>query len=487
MEETKPLFAHLDSAEHKAYKTQMRDCADLIPEFFYNQASYLSAEGAFQIYVSRTYELEAIYELYDELAISVPEKFQRKLSAEERKTWYERMRAAHKKYGNIFQVREAEPLYPGDISEVTINYFSGTTVIVPLGEGILNFCYADFDTAFARCMPDYLRFIGNPASAPDLIRKKIGGNREAVIRAFELYEQMFPTLSEVFYSSFYTAIFPPLLMRKTEHAIAFYREYLHLLQEEFLELIAFCFDRDFRPGVLGSLRPSERYSLWCKIRKRPTRTKRQETFEADSFSPHGTKRPYGLSWEELDAAFQREITLTEEQKAFAKEFGIEECELEARYHYPSFVGTFYECSTVRDMLYLEFSKLLEKGARFQRCGRCGRYFLPKGDYHGQYCDRVAPGESRTCQQLAAQEAYQTKLKENDGRNALNIYQKYYKRYFARVTSGRLRKEKFKQWQYEAVQKRDSCLDGELSLEEFIDWLEGSMPNRKRKSAEKIFE
>lgn len=177
--------------------------------------------------------------------------------------------------------------------------------------------------------------------------------------------------------------------------------------------------------------------------------------------------------------FQQEIVLTDEQRAFAKEFGIEECELEAAYHYPSFVASYYDCSTVRDMLYLEFSRLMEEDVRFQKCGRCGRYFLPKGDYHGRYCDRIAPGENRTCQQLAAQEAYQSKLKENDGRNALNIYQKYYKRYFARVTSGRLRKEKFKQWQYEAVQKRDSCLAGELSLKELIGWLEGSMPNRKK--------
>ena len=104
--------------------------------------------------------------------------------------------------------------------------------------------------------------------------------------------------------------------------------------------------------------------------------------------------------------------------------------------------------------------------------------MPKGDYHGQYCNHIAPGGNHICQQLAAQEAYQSKLKENGGQIALSIYQKYYKRYFARVTSGSLRKEKFQQWQYEAVQKRDSCLAGELSLEELIDWLEESMPNRK---------
>ena len=482
MEEIRPMFAHLDSMEHKEYQRQMRGCADLIPECFHNNVSYLPTEKSFWISVSRAYELEAIYELYEELDISVPEKLQRKLSGEEREAWYERMQTARRKYGNVFRVREAMPVYPGDISETRINYFSGTSVTVPLGEGLLNFCNADFDTAFERSMPAYLRFITDPESAPDLDRKKIGGNREAMVRAFELYEQVFPTMSEVFYASLYTAIFPPLFIKKTERAVDFYRNYLRLLQTEFLELVEFCFDKDFRPGVLSSLYPSERYSLWCKIRGRSPTYRRKETFDPCSFNPRGTKRPYGLSWEELDASFQREIVLTEEQKMFAKEYGIKECELEAAYRCPSFVAAYYDCSTVRDMLYLEFSKLLEEGIQFQRCRRCGRYFLSKGDYHGQYCDRIAPGESHTCQQLAAQEAYQSKLKENDGQNALNIYQKYYKRYFARVTSGSLRKEKFKQWQYEAVQKRDSCLDGELSLGELVDWLEESMPNRKRSGA-----
>lgn len=127
-----------------------------------------------------------------------------------------------------------------------------------------------------------------------------------------------------------------------------------MLQAEFLELIEFCFDKDFRSEVLGSLYPSERYSLWCKIRGRSPTYTRKETFDSCSFSPHGAKRPYGLAWEELDA----------------------------------------------------FS-----------AGNCS-------------------------------------------------------------DSGSVRKEKFKQWQYEAVQKRDSCLNGGLSLGELIDWPEESMPNRK---------
>lgn len=269
-----PAFAHLDSTEHKAYRKQMQGCADLMPKFFYNQVSYLAAERLLRITVSRTYELEAMYELYDELEIPVPEKFQKKISEEEREAWYEQMRMVHRRFGGSVQVKETIPLYPGMISETRINYFSGTSVTVPLEEGFLNFCYADFDSAFEGCMPAYLHFMSDPESALDLDKKKINGGREAAIRAFELYEQMFPTLSKVFYSSLYSAIFPPMFMKKTERAVDFYRNYLRVLQTEFLELIEFCFDKDFRPGVLGSLYPSERYSLWCKIKERSSSCKR---------------------------------------------------------------------------------------------------------------------------------------------------------------------------------------------------------------------
>ena len=65
---------------------------------------------------------------------------------------------------------------------------------VSLGEGLLNFCYTDFE----ECMAAYLRFIHNPDSAAHLDGEKFGGNRETVIRAFELYEQVFPILSKVY-------------------------------------------------------------------------------------------------------------------------------------------------------------------------------------------------------------------------------------------------------------------------------------------------
>lgn len=188
--------------------------------------------------------------------------------------------------------------------------------------------------------------------------------------------------------------------------------------------------------------------------------------------------PFGSDHKKLD--INSEIILTPEQKAFAAEYGLPEHELKFRYKFPCFISTGYACDNLRDMLYLEFAKILETGVEFQKCKRCGRYFIVKGNYHGAYCDRIAEGEHRTCQQLAAQETYLNKLKGNDGENPLGTYQKYYKRYFARVKAGSLKAEKFKLWKYAAVQKRDDCLKGTLTLDEFTDWLEASMPNRAKK-------
>ena len=126
------------------------------------------------------------------------------------------------------------------------NAFSGTTVVVPLGEGILNFCYADFKSAFDRCAAVYQE-LTRTADDP----KKIHRIEEGVIHLYELYAEVFPTLSEVFYSSIYTAAFPPQFTRKAEKAFTYYQQYLSLLQSEFLELIEFCLDKNYRPKVLS--------------------------------------------------------------------------------------------------------------------------------------------------------------------------------------------------------------------------------------------
>lgn len=446
------------------------------PAFFKNEVSYFSEEKKLYLSVCSTYEFETLFGLYCDLELPTPAAYQEEPEVEEVERWRKARQEIQEKFGPEFEVRTPPPLYPHESFDRKTNAFSGTEVSVPLGEGLLNFCYADFGSAYEHCIPAY-RELTQSVDAPAKIRSA----EEGIIGLYELYAEIFPTLSEVFYASLYTACFPPQFTRKTRQALEYYQQYIFFLQAEFLELIEFCLDKDYRPGVLGPLYPSERYALWCKIKGVPADHIRQETFQANSYEPHGTVMPFGADLGDPDRPLSLEIPLTPEQKEFAKEYDLPEHILQLHYTFHCFISTSYACESLQDMLFLEFTKILETGVEFQKCKRCGKYFIVKGNYHGAYCDRIPKGEHRTCQQLAAQEAYLNKLKDNGGENPLNVYQKYYKRYFARVKAGSLKEKKFRQWQYEAVRKRDACLKGTIPLDEFKNWLEGSMPNRTKKA------
>ena len=66
-------------------------------------------------------------------------------------------------------------------------------------------------------------------------------------------------------------------------------------------------------------------------------------------------------------------------------------------------------------------------------------------------------------------------------SAIPIYNKYYKRYSARVKVRQIKEADFKKWKYQAMSKRDDCTDGIITPEEFTEWMENSFPNRKPKA------
>ena len=144
---------------------------------------------------------------------------------------------------------------------------------------------------------------------------------------------------------------------------------------------------------------------------------------------------------------------------------------------PSFMNIKYEFSTISEMLNIEFTKMLELNIRFRKCKRCGKYFIMKGNYDTNYCDRISSGETRNCQELASLENYKMKTADN---LAISTYSKYYKRYAARVRVRQIKEDAFKKWKYQAITKRDECSSGKITLDEFTQWMEDSFPNRKKK-------
>ena len=192
------------------------------------------------------------------------------------------------------------------------------------------------------------------------------------------------------------------------------------------------------------------------------------------------RMPFGMEQEEYLKRIMKALSSnpTEAEKAFAKEYGLDDGLLALIIRRPSFMSIQYDVSTASEMLELEFTKMLEENIRFRKCKRCGKYFIMKGNYDTNYCDRIADGSTRTCQELAAIENYRAKAAEN---KEYALYSKYYKRYSARVKVRQIKEADFKKWKYQALTKRDECADGKITVEEYEAWLETSFPNRKKKN------
>lgn len=191
----------------------------------------------------------------------------------------------------------------------------------------------------------------------------------------------------------------------------------------------------------------------------------------------GCKMPYGMTTDEFVERPGTEIEATEQHINFAEKFNVDIDELKSLIRFPHFINTNYEFRFVADILDLEFTKMLEQDIRFRKCKRCGKYFIMKGNYNTNYCNRIAKGETRNCQDIMAFENYKKKTADNA---AIKIYNKYYKRYSARVKAHTILEDDFKKWKYEAMTKRNESMDGKLTEEDFISWMESCFPNRNRK-------
>lgn len=69
------------------------------------------------------------------------------------------------KIGSSFEVQPPNSLYLHDSTEQRTNEFGGTTVVAPMGEGILIFYHADFHSAFIHCTvarQELTRTVDNP-------------------------------------------------------------------------------------------------------------------------------------------------------------------------------------------------------------------------------------------------------------------------------------------------------------------------------------
>lgn len=113
-------------------------------------------------------------------------------------------------------------------------------------------------------------------------------------------------------------------------------------------------------------------------------------------------------------------------------------------------------------------RYLSENVRFRRCKYCDRYFGITGSAMTEYCSRTIEGSAKTCKEMGSLRLYETRLMEKP---AVKEYKRSYKAHNARIRYGLMTREEFSEWSKEARRRRDDCLAGKLSYEDFVAWLE----------------
>lgn len=117
--------------------------------------------------------------------------------------------------------------------------------------------------------------------------------------------------------------------------------------------------------------------------------------------------------------------------------------------------TRYQYGDLSGYLVEELYALIQLNVRVKKCARCGKYFITKGNYATEYCDRIITGEKFSCKKLAAM---QTRKEKVDSNPILQEYQRAYKRMYARVSGRKLSKNDFKEWADDASHERDRLIE-----------------------------
>lgn len=161
---------------------------------------------------------------------------------------------------------------------------------------------------------------------------------------------------------------------------------------------------------------------------------------------------YGCVTKGANGFFPYDDPLNEEQRNDFQDFYGETINTENPEHFVQFV----------------LSEYIRRNLRFRTCKFCGRYFGITGNTRSEFCDRLIDGSKKTCKEMGSVRLYDKRALENP---VVREYKRSYKAHNARIRYGLMTRDEFRAWSKEARKKRDDCLAGKLSLDEFIIWLD----------------
>lgn len=205
----------------------------------------------------------------------------------------------------------------------------------------------------------------------------------------------------------FTAEFPPILLHCSEQELTDYYQYLKEIQSNLLNIIEATFDENFCDGFFNHLTHKTRFAGYCRKLGLPAEQKRTIVHSISIIDAEHQIENVLDGY--IDSDFDLNIKLAAVSDV---DLSIQKYLDKLGFTMPEMIALSvmqadeYEtciCESIEQQIEFELIQLLKSDTGMRKCKRCGKYFIMKGNYDTNYCDRIAEGETRNCQDLAAQE------------------------------------------------------------------------------------
>ena len=123
--------------------------------------------------------------------------------------------------------------------------------------------------------------------------------------------------------------------------------------------------------------------------------------------------------------------------------------------------------SIYDVIDYILRECIKREQPIRKCKNCQKYFAIRGRTDTEYCSRPIDDMGRTCRDLGASYLWERKKKDDE---IFKVYRREYKKRFAWIKSKKISQEDFYAWSEKARQQKELCDRGEMTLEEFKDWL-----------------
>ncbi len=135
----------------------------------------------------------------------------------------------------------------------------------------------------------------------------------------------------------------------------------------------------------------------------------------------------------------------------------------------------YEIKDMNDLIRFELLKFVSSDIEFKECENCHQYFIPVNRKDEIYCNRPIKGTEKTCKDVGAMNRHKEKAGDIPGEKE---YWRVYKRYKYKADRKIISKSEFNQWNYMALELKQECAEGEITVDDMLKRIE-VFENRKK--------